>query len=186
MHHRGDGITEETAAQLIQFSSLAFVNNYSGIAEIISHPLLTQIAQRMIDKSQRRTSLKFSLYSGHDSSITPILLALGIQEGKWLPYATRVVFELWKKQSSKMTGLIMKNYFFRVVLNGKVVTEKVQFCKNTLHYNENLCPLSELLRWLSGNHGVNEMKQQYLSLCESNNGGVVHEFNQQESSEDRA
>ncbi|GAB5363121.1 hypothetical protein AAMO2058_000856200 [Amorphochlora amoebiformis] len=37
---------------------------------------------------------KMSLYSGHDSTLVPLLAALGVYEGQWPPYASYIVIEL--------------------------------------------------------------------------------------------
>jgi hypothetical protein len=38
---------------------------------------------------------KFSLISGHDTTLFPILTALGVFDGLWPHYAGRIVFELY-------------------------------------------------------------------------------------------
>lgn len=37
------------------------------------------------------------LYSGHDSTITPLLVALGQPETDWPPFTANLVFELWRR-----------------------------------------------------------------------------------------
>ena len=37
------------------------------------------------------------LYSGHDSSLMPLLAALGHQVSDWPPYLSSVVLELWQR-----------------------------------------------------------------------------------------
>ena len=163
----GGCFTDEVVSELLHQSELAFINNYTGIAEIVSHPLLTQITQRMVDKSLQRTPLKFAFYTGHDSSILPVLLVLGIHEGRWPPYATTVVFELWKKAPLANPPSTLKDSYFRVVVNGKVVTDRISFCQEHLHHHGNLCPVLELIRWLSKGRGISEMRQQYFQLCDA-------------------
>ena len=36
------------------------------------------------------------MYSGHDSTVYPVLAALGIFEERWPPYAADICFELYK------------------------------------------------------------------------------------------
>ena len=145
----------------------AFAENYTGIADVASHPMLIQIAKRMINKSQHKSSLKFVLYSGHDSTVTPLLINLGVRT-RWTPYATRVVFELWRDtllDSSKQPGSI-NNFYFRVLVNGKVVTSKMKFCGDALVKGE-LCPVQELVSWLSDGVGIDGMDESYKALCSS-------------------
>jgi hypothetical protein len=42
--------------------------------------------------------LKFMMYSGHDSTIMPLLTALGVDFERWPPYISNLVFELWELQ----------------------------------------------------------------------------------------
>ncbi|KAL9971072.1 hypothetical protein ACROYT_G023557 [Oculina patagonica] len=93
----GGCVSEEIAAKAMDFANWAIAENYTGIADVATNPMLIQIAKRMINKSRRKSTLKFLLYSGHDSTITPLLLNLGVHDRKGVtPYATRVAFELWR------------------------------------------------------------------------------------------
>lgn len=38
----------------------------------------------------------FSLYSGHDSTVEPLLVALKLFDGKWPNYTSALIFELWE------------------------------------------------------------------------------------------
>jgi hypothetical protein len=51
------------------------------------------------------TQPKFSLISGHDTTIFPILAALGVFDGLWPPYAARIVFELYSTVRLKLSSL---------------------------------------------------------------------------------
>lgn len=42
---------------------------------------------------------RLHLYSGHDSSIMPLLVALGKDVTHWPPYLSHLVFELWRRPS---------------------------------------------------------------------------------------
>ncbi|XP_078373225.1 2-phosphoxylose phosphatase 1-like isoform X2 [Oculina patagonica] len=163
----GGCVTEEMAAQAMDFATWAFVDNYTGIADVATHPMLIQIAKRMINKVQSKSALKFVLYSGHDSTVTPLLLNLGVHDQKrWTPYATRVAFELWRdthEDSSKQQSSL-DNFYFRVIVNGKRVTSKMRFCGDALVKGE-LCPLKELVSWLSDGAGFEGMDESYKTLC---------------------
>lgn len=45
------------------------------------------------------TTVKFALFSGHDTVVAPLLAALGAYNCRWPPYASHVAFELWSKPS---------------------------------------------------------------------------------------
>ena len=162
----GGCVTQEMTAEALDFAAWAFVQNFTGIAEVATHPMLIQMAKRMIDKSRHKTALKFVLYSGHDSTVTPLLLNLGIHDHKkWTPYATRVVIELWKDtnpDSSKPSSV--DQFYFRLLVNGKVVTSKMKFCGDALIKGE-LCPVNELISFLSDGAGIEGMDKRYTSIC---------------------
>ena len=160
-------MSEQMASEAMHFATWAFAENYTGIADVATHPMLIQIAKRMVNKSQRKSSLKFVLYSGHDSTVTPLLINLGVHDRtRWTPYATRVVFELWRdtlKDSSEQPDSI-DNFYFRVLVNGRVVTGEMKFCGDALVRGE-LCPVQELVSWLSDGVGFDGMDESYKALC---------------------
>ena len=159
-------MTQEMAADGINFASWAFAENFTAIADVATHPMLIQMAKRMIDKSRDKTKLKFILYSAHDSTVTPLLLNLGVHDRtKWTPYATRVVIELWRDTTSSASSEdSIEPLYFRVLVNGKAVTSKMKFCGEALFKGE-LCPVRELITWLSAGKGVKGMDENYQSLC---------------------
>ena len=160
-------MSEQMASKAMHHAAWAFAENYTGIADVATHPMLIQIAKRMINKSQHKSTLKFVLYSGHDSTVTPLLINLGVHDRtRSTPYATRVVFELWRDtllESSDQPGSI-DNYYFRVLVNGKVVTSEMKFCGDALVKGE-LCPVQELVSWLSDGTGIGGMDESYKTLC---------------------
>ena len=156
-------MTQEMAADGINFASWAFAENFTAIADVATQPMLIQMAKRIIDKSRDKTKLKFILYSAHDSTVTPLLLNLGVHDrNKWTPYATRVVIELWRDTTSSQDSI--EPLYFRVLVNGKAVTSKMKFCGEALLKGE-LCPVRELITWLSAGKGVKGMDDNYQSLC---------------------
>ena len=156
-------MTQEMAADGINFAIWAFAENHTAIADVATHPMLIQMAKRMIDKSRDKTKLKFILYSAHDSTVTPLLLNLGVHDrNKWTPYATRLVIELWRDTTSSQDSI--EPLYFRVLVNGKAVTSKMKFCGEALLKGE-LCPVRELITWLSAGKGAKGMDDNYQSLC---------------------
>ena len=156
-------MTQEMAADGINFAIWAFAENHTAIADVATHPMLIQMAKRMIDKSRDKTRLKFILYSAHDSTVIPLLLNLGVHDrNKWTPYATRVVIELWRDTTSSQDSI--EPLYFRVLVNGKAVTSKMKFCGEALLKGE-LCPVRELITWLSAGKGEKGMDDNYQSLC---------------------
>ena len=48
-----------------------------------------------------RASPLMYMYSGHDSTISPLLAALGQPESHWPPFTANLVYELWQRGSAK-------------------------------------------------------------------------------------
>lgn len=68
---------------------------------------------------------KFVLYSGHDITLEPLSAALGIDDGNMIPYASRIVFEVYNYTFNNKVKYVMK-----VLFNGKDVTKYTSFCKS--------------------------------------------------------
>ncbi|XP_074654462.1 2-phosphoxylose phosphatase 1-like [Tubulanus polymorphus] len=117
--------------------------SYQRLQLLLMHPVLYEIAHRMNMNSHLpdHRQVKFVLYSGHDVSLTPLLVALGIHNTKWPPYASRLVLEQYLQESP--TGL---THQIRVLYNGKDMTRKVRFCQKTS--TSFTCPLSRFMRFV--------------------------------------
>ncbi|NXT70989.1 PPA6 phosphatase, partial [Chaetops frenatus] len=90
---------------------------------------------------------KLFLYACHDSTLIPLLLALGTFDHKWPPYAADVTLELYQHRHSK-------EWFARVSYRGE--EQVVKGCK------AGLCPLEEFLEVLS-QYSVSP--EEYDNLC---------------------
>ncbi|NXC26726.1 PPA6 phosphatase, partial [Campylorhamphus procurvoides] len=90
---------------------------------------------------------KLFLYASHDSTLIPLLLALGIFDYKWPPYAADVTLELYQDQHSE-------EWFVRVCYRGE--EKVVRGCRG------GLCPLEEFLKAVS-QYSVSP--EQYNNLC---------------------
>ncbi|XP_041276925.1 lysophosphatidic acid phosphatase type 6 isoform X1 [Onychostruthus taczanowskii] len=90
---------------------------------------------------------KLFLYASHDSTLIPLLLALGTFDEKWPPYAADVTLELYQHQRSK-------EWFVRVAYRGE--EQVVKGCK------AGLCPLEEFLEVLSQ---YSVTPEEYSNLC---------------------
>lgn len=90
---------------------------------------------------------KMYLYATHDVTLLPMLLALGIFDNKWPPFAVDLTMELYQHQKSK-------EWFVRLSYNGK---EQVpRGCP------DKLCPLDKFLNAMSA-YSVSPEK--YQRLC---------------------
>ncbi|KAG0377167.1 Acid phosphatase-like protein 2 [Mortierella sp. AD032] len=76
----------------------------------------------------------FSLYSGHDTTLVPLLGVLDSLDMRWPPYMSNILFELWETPSSES--------YIRVIYNNKIVTTKSNWC------DLSWCPLQTFLAHL--------------------------------------
>ncbi|NXX25472.1 PPA6 phosphatase, partial [Nicator chloris] len=90
---------------------------------------------------------KLFLYACHDSTLIPLMLALGTFDDKWPPYGADVTLELYQHRFSK-------EWFVRVSYCGE--EQVVRGC------DTGLCPLKEFLKVLS-QYSVNSWE--YNNLC---------------------
>jgi len=78
----------------------------------------------------------FYIFSAHDNSVAPIMGALGVEPMEWPPYASNLIFELWKDDESNSDSVNFNDYVVRIIYNGEVI--KTNWC------DFNSCPLSSL------------------------------------------
>ncbi|XP_063275433.1 lysophosphatidic acid phosphatase type 6 isoform X2 [Prinia subflava] len=90
---------------------------------------------------------KLFLYATHDSTLIPLLLALGTFNHKWPPYAADVTLELYQHRRSR-------EWFVRMSYRGE--EQVVKGCK------AGLCPLEEFLEVLSQ---YSVTPEEYNNLC---------------------
>lgn len=93
--------------------------------------------ESFFDTMRDRGVPRFALYSGHDSTIMPLLASLGenVYDGKeWTPYASMLIVEV---RAARDDGPLT----FRLLYNGEVLTDRVDSCPP----GAQLCDLSRLL-----------------------------------------
>lgn len=52
------------------------------------------------------SSIKFSLFSGHDTTLIPMLHAFGLFDGEWPPYASHIEMELYRRRDGDTVGVV--------------------------------------------------------------------------------
>ncbi|KAL0210595.1 hypothetical protein RCL1_005031 [Eukaryota sp. TZLM3-RCL] len=90
---------------------------------------LMTIVQSIFD---RTTKVKYSVFSGHDTTILPLIALLNVNDGLWPGYASSVAIETW---------LVEGNPTVRVVYNDEPIQMK--------HCSHVFCPLNEFIDRLS-------------------------------------
>lgn len=111
------------------------------------------------------------LYSGHDLTIQYLLAALGVHNFKTIypHYASRLVFEVYRNNTVD-TVYPVRDFYFRVIFNGKDVTRTVSFCNGG---NENsrlqepihLCPIESAIRFIHDDYFTAFNASNYKEAC---------------------
>jgi len=130
---------------------------YLHLSRLKLQPLLYEIAHRMNSSQSER----FVLYSGHDTSIEPLQSALGISNGIWPRYASRVIFELLLSSS--------RQYYIRILDNGNDVTASTTFCKGKIsEITHGLCPLERFVEFVQqAEYDGSPGKSGYANECKN-------------------
>ncbi|KAL7543311.1 hypothetical protein ACHAXR_012620 [Thalassiosira sp. AJA248-18] len=88
---------------------------------------------------------KLALFSGHDTTLMPILATLGdnVWSGtEWAPYASMMQIEIHEILNSDEGSAFPSGYAFRLIFNGKVLTSKMDGCAA----NSELCDSQVLVK----------------------------------------
>jgi len=116
----------ENALKLFEYvdwmstSSYTYLSASLGAIPFLRHSVYEPAAEVI---QHRDSAKKFLLSVAHDTTITRYLIALGINIQEWMPYTSRVTFELWKSSSKHMGQ--SNPYYIRVLYNGSPVTDKL-------------------------------------------------------------
>lgn len=97
-----------------------YPSNSSLIATLpfIKHSLLDPMERIITEEAPAQGRYKIMLTFTHDSMINQLMKGLGIPVKEWIPYASRLSFELWKDSSAQESA----RHFVRVLFNGRLVT----------------------------------------------------------------
>ncbi|XP_055682105.1 2-phosphoxylose phosphatase 1 [Lutzomyia longipalpis] len=116
-------------------------------------------------------NIKFVLYSGHDRTLQYLLSALGLQSQQFfIPYAAKMSFEVYKSNYDAQ-------FYFRVVYNGRDVTNKIVFCEGgrSLRVSRgnrgekaDLCPIENIIRFIHDDYFVPLNATNYKDACTIN------------------
>lgn len=112
-------------------SKLAFgplwVEMLSNMLGFVPKSTWSSILPQMVSEL-RNPAPQLALFSGHDTTILPILATLGekVWDGsQWAPYASLLSIEIHAVEASNQR-------LFRLIYNGKVLTDKMNGCDNEL------------------------------------------------------
>lgn len=127
----------------------AFNNMYSNKLSIVKTQayLSNTVIGGMEQVVHSHSYIKLLLSFAHDSVLTPLLNSLGVGQQVWIPYASRIVMELWRDRNGPADDDNV--YYVRLLLNGVSITHKLPGVPPTeFHANSQLISYAEWRRRL--------------------------------------
>ena len=121
-------ITESMIAAGMDSVDWSFPHKYPKASSILAmQPFLFHSIINEIDiainsgtgHNDQQQPYKFLFNFAHDSTLTSLLVLLGIQLDVWLPYASRIVLEVWQD------SLISDHYYIRLLFNGQSLMKQL-------------------------------------------------------------
>ena len=108
------GVTKDEAEEIIHLSQWAQAQRYKSIniSGVLAKVLLKQIAENMKLAIENKNINNYVLYSAHDSTVMPVMSAMGAALDFCPPYASHIDFELYKNDDK---------YFVSVRYNDKTL-----------------------------------------------------------------
>jgi hypothetical protein len=141
-----DGTNDNWFTRLAQYDIQTYTKvmkfNDSQYAKLALGPLWYEIMQNInlfLEGSSDGQDLlqvevnapKLALFSGHDTTIMPLLASLGTKlwnDTDWAPYASMMVIELHELIDGHSDAIYSNNIAFRLIYNGKILTSLVEGC----------------------------------------------------------
>ncbi|NWH71553.1 PPA6 phosphatase, partial [Piaya cayana] len=149
----------EQTVERRSIDSILFLLEKDGSREVLQmsigllfHTLQKNITEAVDPSSPAEKARKLILYASHDTTLIPLLVALGTFDRKWPPYAADVTLELYQHQQSK-------EWFVRMSYHGK--EQVVKGCR------AGLCPLEE---FLAAVQQYSVSPEEYSNLCSQMEG----------------
>ncbi|KAK0057128.1 lysophosphatidic acid phosphatase type 6 [Biomphalaria pfeifferi] len=105
---------EDNAARTIHavYAGRAGARGRHDVTRLSIGQLLYTILFNIENRAEDKMSQKVFLYSGHDTTLAPMLVALGIWDFRWPPFAANIIYELYKQSDTS-------EYFVRVLYCGE-------------------------------------------------------------------
>lgn len=128
-------------------SNVLFAPEYSKLA---MGPLWAEIMEKInpIINGDSQPTTRLALYSGHDSTIAPLLASLGMWNAtSWPPYASYFNVEVHEIIDGQSDSKYFPSKFaFRLVYNGQVITGNMPGCMSSLE----MCDINVLTKRVNG------------------------------------
>jgi Histidine phosphatase superfamily (branch 2) len=127
--------------------------NEAEYAKLAMQPLWYEIMMKIYPHIQGQSIglNKLAVFTGHDTTIIPLLASLGVwNDTVWPPYASMVIIELHEMNvdGNSNRKIFSSKFAFRLIYNGEVITSKVSSCEPDLE----LCDTDVLVNALLQEH----------------------------------
>ncbi|KAK4874108.1 hypothetical protein RN001_013468 [Aquatica leii] len=122
--------------------------NWKRYCLLKSYGLIKHIVSQMLHMVSN-TGPYFLLYSGHDHTLEQLSTALGLENNPhFLRYASRIIIEVYNDNRQRLNGA--RDMYFRILTNGKDVTNQVHFCKELVNVRRgtSLCKIEDIVRFI--------------------------------------
>ena len=118
-------LTLEGARLALWSFSYTYPKNFSILVAqpFLYHTVVSQMESAIRARSVGLPYYHFTFSFTHDSLLMPLLNVLHLPQDEWPPYATRLVFELWRKKGTLANE--KDPYYLRILLNGQSLTHKL-------------------------------------------------------------
>ncbi|KAF9111233.1 hypothetical protein BGX27_005209 [Mortierella sp. AM989] len=132
-------ITPKTVERILEnvgIHSTEIYRDGQGVFDVLQlgiGPLTKDIKQNLLN-AKADGKIRLSFYSGHDTTISPLLGLFDSLDQRWPPYASNMLIELWKSPSGE--------HHVRVLYNGAILSTKSKWC------DLEWCPLDTFINHL--------------------------------------
>jgi acid phosphatase len=96
---------------------MQFVYSHDSVFPLFFGFSAAEMLNEMIKRINGESRTKFIHWSAHDGNILAFLGFLGIRDGRWPPYGSYIIVEVWKSHS----GRGKHGYFLQFRYNGKLL-----------------------------------------------------------------
>ncbi|XP_067951095.1 2-phosphoxylose phosphatase 1-like [Watersipora subatra] len=120
-------------------------SNARGWAKLAMYHFFQELVQRLTRHATHPASIKdvFSVYAAHDVTIKPLFLALELPLNQWPPYASRVMFELYRPTVDADT----EEFLLKIIYNGQDLTRLLKFCTTRIVWSGSGCALRDFINY---------------------------------------
>lgn len=132
-----------TKQKAVKQETFPYKYNDAALAKLGMGPLWKEIMSNIlpivefttINNIGRQPVPKLALFSGHDTTLMPILATLGqdVWSGfEWAPYASMFLIEIYEMLNTNKDSEFPSGYAFRIIYNGEVLTSRMERCSSEL------------------------------------------------------